>query len=99
VLKEKKYICEGYVDGHFEYDLKCRGTVKACVNDLGIVDHFKVSSKGYDYIMYYSVRYDKVFFAEWSKYNENWFNYVSETKHAQILSKMRALYKEDNTNE
>lgn len=99
VLKKYKYVCEGYLDGYYEYDLKCRGTIKACVNELGIVDHFSVHTRGCEYNVYYSAQYGKAFFIDWNKYDENWQNYIGEAKYNQFIAKLLKLYSEENANE
>lgn len=99
LLTDKKYHCEGYIDGYYRYDLKCRNTVKACVNELGIVDHFLVSMRGGEFKFYYSARHNKIFFKDWNKYDEKWGDFISEAKHEQILTKLSKLYEEASTNE
>ena len=41
-LVGKKYQFDTFNFDYFNYDLKWRGTLKACVNKLGIVDHFEL---------------------------------------------------------
>jgi Zn ribbon nucleic-acid-binding protein len=98
-LREKKFVCEGYIGDHWEYDLKCRGSLKACVNELGIVDKFKVYSRGYEYYAYYSARHNKLFFDDGYKYSDHHDDYVGASKHDMILTKLSKLFEEANTNE
>ena len=94
LLTSKKYTKEGYAYGHFEYDLKCRGTLKACVNELGIVDHFVLTYRGYSYDLYYSEKYDKLFYNKYSQYNEGTPWGIPDAKMNQVKEKIAALYKE-----
>ena len=95
-LIEGKYAFSAYADGYFQYDLKCRNTVKACVNDAGIVDHFIVKSKGYVYRAYYSAKYDKLFWTDnGCFYTENTPYHMTENKLEMAMKKITALYKED----
>lgn len=96
VLTEKKYNLDGHNGSYFMYDLKSRGTIKACVNNSGIVECFQVSSNGDRVYFYYSEKYDKLFWCGGS-YNSNyeegrpsWFR---EVKFNAALTKIRALYK------
>jgi hypothetical protein len=98
-LREKKFTCEGYIDGYWEYDLKCRGYLKACVNKLGIVDKFKVHSKGFEYDAYYSARHNKLFFGCADIYDERHSDYVTDSKYNTILTKLSNIFEEANTNE
>lgn len=96
VLLEKKFEYDGFINGFFEYDLKSRNTVKACVNDLGIVDHFIVSHRGYKYKAYYSAKYDKLFFSnDGRNYSLETPIAISENKYRQAKAKISALYKEE----
>lgn len=100
VLLEKGFVSEGYNREFFEYDLKCRNTVKACVNDLGIVDHFIVKHRGYRYKAFYSAKYDKLFFSDnGMDYNLETPHSISENKYNQAKAKISSLYKEAVTNE
>lgn len=95
-LNAHKFEHEHYANGYFEYDLKCRNTVKACVNELGIVDHFIVKHRGYRFIAYYSAKYDKLFFCnDGSSYDEEMPYHMSESKYNQAKAKISALYKEE----
>lgn len=98
VLNAKKYAYDGYVNNFFEYDLKCRNTVKACVNELGIVDHFIIKARTHRYYAYYSAKYDKLFFSNNGRdYDENMPYSVTETKYNQAKEKISALYKEEES--
>lgn len=96
VLNAKKCAFDGCIDGFFEYDLKCRNTVKACVNKIGIVDHFIIKARNHRYIAYYSAKYDKLFFHD-GIYNEDMPYDVTETKYKQAKDKIAALYKEEES--
>lgn len=98
-LKAKKYEFERYSNGMYEYDLKMRGTVKACVNEMGIVDHFMLYIRGWAYTFYYSDTYNKLFFYDYHKYNDDTSDYLTSAKEAKILEKITQLYEEVNENE
>lgn len=99
VLNAKKYLPDagGMSNGYFEYDMKLRNTLKACVNKLGIVDHFVVKCRSYKYNVYYSAKYDKLFFADYRAYSEHLPDCMSEAKYNQIHAKISALYKEEES--
>lgn len=99
VLNANKFEYDDYLVGCFEYDMKCRNSLKACVNELGIVDHFVIKYRSYRYIAYYSAKYDTLFFYENGNYSTRIPGYISETKYNQAKEKISALYKEDKTNE
>lgn len=99
MLNANKYPYEKYNDGYYEYDLKMRGTVKACVNSMGIVDHFVVTSRGWRNIFYYSDKYKKIVFADWYSYDERVDNYITRAKESKIIEKISKLYEEANANE
>lgn len=94
VLKAKGFEYEGYRNGYFEYDLKLRGSLKACVNELGIVDHFLVKYRYYSANAYYSEKYDKLIYAYRGEYCDHNRVNVSESKHNSAKAKISALYKE-----
>lgn len=92
-LIEKKYAYEGYVDGYFVYDLKCRGSLKALVNEKGIVECYKVSTRGWDYYMAYSAIHNKIFITD-GYYRDDISNYLSDSKKEMILKRLQKLYEE-----
>lgn len=95
-LKAKGFAYEGYKNGYFIYDLKLRGTLKACVNEIGIVDHFLITYKYRSYNVYYSEKYNELFYEDHSKYT-NWVpDGVSPSKNDAVKTKITALYKEAN---
>lgn len=96
-LKEKGFAYEEYTNGYFEYDLKMRGTLKAYVNELGVVDHFAIKGRWDKYTIYYSDKYDEIFYVQ----NGNYVVFdeqddVSSSKHNSVKAKISALYKEVN---
>lgn len=100
VLNAKKFVPDegGMKNDHFEYDMKLRNTLKACVNKLGIVDHFIVKCRSYKYHAYYSAKYDKLFFSSArGNYTESLPDYMSEAKYNQVKAKISALYKEEES--
>lgn len=99
LLEANKCVNEGYKNGHFEYDMKLRGTLKACVNTAGVVDHFRFVKRGASYNIYYSDTYNKLFYADWGRYEENMSDIMTEEKVQQILTKISKLYKEAETDE
>lgn len=94
VLIANKYSKEEYRRGFFEYDLKCRGTLKACVNELGIIDHFILYYRGYAFDLYYSDKYKRIFVRDGGRYDERTPYGVSQTKMEQVKTKIESLYKE-----
>lgn len=101
VLLKKKYTCDGYADycRAFEYDMKCRGTVKALVNKLGIVDRFAISYRGKTVYYAYSEKYDRLFWVNGAVYREDNPYWMPETKLAEVKKKIKALYEEANKND
>ena len=101
VLLKKKYTCDGYGSycSAFEYDMKCRGTVKALVNNLGIVDRFEISYRGKTIYYAYSEKYDKLFWINGALYREDNPYWMPETKLAEVKKKIKALYEEANKND
>lgn len=99
VLKAKKYPCEGFHSGYFVYDMRVRNTLKACVNEMGIVDHFIVTHRGWDYVMYYSDKYNKLFGIDNGKYRDNAVDNTSESKVNSTIKKISELFKEANGND
>lgn len=94
VLNEKNSSYDGYEYPFFIYDLKCHDAVKACVNELGIIDHFIVSFRTHSVNAYYSAKYDKLFFSNNDFYAEHpWFD-LSDNRYNQAKAKISALYKE-----
>lgn len=97
LLIKKGFTYEGYYSNYFWYDLKLRGgTLKACVNEMGVVDHFIVKHRDYNFNAYYSKKYDKLFFERYNTYDENTPGNMSETKRRNATEKIVALYKEVN---
>jgi Zn ribbon nucleic-acid-binding protein len=100
VLQAKNLVAESYNREFFEYDLKCRNTVKACVNELGIVDHFVIKHRNSRFEVFYSAKYDKLFFClNGRDYTEDVPDSISQTKYDQAKAKISALFKEEKTNE
>lgn len=95
-LLAKKCNYEGYNCGFFEYDLKLRGTLFACVNELGVVDHFRATWRNCYYSVYYSDKYDKLFFVDCGNYTEKLPWSITVEKANKIKEKIVALYKEAN---
>lgn len=99
MLNAKKFTFDKYNNGYYEYDLKMRGTLKACVNTMGIVDHFVMYKGGWRYNFYYSDKYKKIFFLSWNKYCEDTRDWVTSAKEEQIINKLSKLYEEAKVNE
>ena len=95
VLTEKKLKLDGYKDNFFMYDMKSRGTIKACVNKCGIVECFQISSNGDRILFYYSEKYDKLFYSTGyrGRYEEGKPSWFRQNKYDEALEKIRALYK------
>jgi hypothetical protein len=100
MLNKKECQYEGYNGDFFVYDLNVRGAIKACVNELGIIDHFLVLYRGSKYKAYYSHRYSMLFFgSSRNGYMVNTPGSMSEARHTLAKSKIESLYKEANVNE
>ena len=91
-LKEKKYKYDGYDGKFFLYDMKSRGTIKACVNESGIVECFRVSSRSWRVYLFYSEKYDKLFYVNGSMYCEGHPYWMTDTKFIEAHNKIKALY-------
>lgn len=90
---KRNYISYGYTRRNLHmYDMKSRGTIKACVNENGIVECFQASSSGEVYRFFYSAKYDKMFYAKYGNYREGRPDYFSQKKYDELLTKVRALY-------
>lgn len=92
VLIGKKFRFDNHDGRFFLYDMKSRGTIKACVNNLGIVECFRVSSNGNLVYFYYSEKYDKMFYNNGSAYREGHPYWFKETKFEEAKAKIKALY-------
>lgn len=57
-------------NGYTVFDLKCRGNITAYVNGKGIVDHFRISRRYDSRTVYYSKKYNKLFYENRGKYIE-----------------------------
>lgn len=93
-LNEKNSTYEGYEGGFFVYDLKCHDAVKAYVNPLGIIEYFTISFRSHRMTVFYSARYDKLFFSDCRKYSEDAPYDISDNRYNQAKAKISALYKE-----
>ena len=96
VLLNKKFEYVQYKNGYFEYDCKCRGTLRACVNEMGVVDHFRLYYRYNEYDLYYSEKYDRLFVVIYGRYREIIPSGIPDKKMEQIKEKIAALYKEAN---
>lgn len=96
-LIAKKFDKVEYHDNHFEYDLKSRGTLQACVNELGIVDHFRLYYRYRAYNIFYSKKYNEMFFTDdYRKYTTIRPYGVTEKKASELKKKIASLYEEAN---
>ncbi len=95
-LIEKKCEYKGQCNGSFEYDLKMRGTLFAEVNEMGVVDRFRLSYRGHSYYLYYSDKHDIMFYAERGYYKEGVPYGVPSKKIEQVKEIVAKLYKEAN---
>lgn len=93
-LNEKNSSYDGCERGFFVYDLNCHNAVKAYVNPLGIIDHFTISFRTHTMTVFYSAKYDKIFFKNWEEYLEGAPYDISDTRYNQAKAKISALYKE-----
>ena len=94
VLIAKKFRSDGHNGRYFLYDMKSRGTIKACVNMSGIVECFLVSSHGDRMYFYYSEKYDKLFYTDGYKgnYIEGCPSWFRENKFEEAHKRIKALY-------
>ena len=98
-IDTKTCTFEGYENGYFIYDLKMRGTIKACVNEMGIIDHFIFNRGGWPYNFFYSDKYKKIFFQNWETYTDAVHDYMNRAKETKVIEKISKLYEEANSNE
>lgn len=98
VLNANKYPFEKHSNGYYIYDLKMRGTLKACVNVNGIVDHFILYVSGWAYEIHYSHKYNKLFTYDWNRYKDDLSSLITESRAARLISKISKLYQEETTN-
>ena len=90
-LTEHKWKYEGVYAEHFVFDGRSRGTLKACVNSIGIVDKFELRYRGRKYYFYYSYKYDKLFRSDYG----TMIPYeIPQSKITDAKKKIRALYEE-----
>ena len=92
-LIAKKLSSDGYSSGYFLYDMKSRGTIKACVNDSGIVECFmlEMSDCGRHYFVY-SEKYDKLFYRGGDAYKEDAPYWIKARKIEEMKTKIKKLY-------
>ena len=87
----------GYVEkynrcGDLQYKLNVRNTVWAVSNKLGIIDHFAITYRRETYTVYYSKKYNKLFYVNGGKY-QPWDPYnMPESSKQLILNKIAELY-------
>lgn len=91
-LLAKKFKYNGTRGRWFVYDMRSRGTIKALVNKLGIVECFQLSSNGSTVLYYYSEKYDKLFYAGGAEYVEGYPYWFREAKFDEAHDKIKALY-------
>ena len=92
VLTAKKFKFENHNGNYFIYDMKSRGTIKACVNKSGVVECFIVSSNGTRVKYFYSEKYDKMFYVNGNTYVEGKPYWFREVKFDEAHKKIKALY-------
>ena len=90
VAKKMKY--DGFESEFFLYDMKARGTIKACVNKAGIVDCFMVHYRGNTLFFKYSEKYDKLFYINGWTYEEGCPYWLKEAKFNELHQKVKVLY-------
>lgn len=91
---KNNYAYEGGRNGYLIYDLKCRGSLKACVNGEGIIECYECHSRGDVYYMHYSSTHNKLFFEYCDKYDENYTDFITENKKDMFLKRLKKLYEE-----
>ena len=96
LLNKRGYECNRNSSDFFNYDLRLRGALIACVNEAGVVDHFIVNHKGYSFCAWYSHTYDKLFISRRLNdiYGENIPSPLSETKFESVHKRIKSLYTE-----
>lgn len=111
VLQEKKLKFDRKTDNYrtmgiegknyFLYDMKARGTIKACVNSIGIVECFLVTTAGCTKYMFYSEKYNQMFYESNGKYFEGRPYEMTERKYQELFKKVKELYEsaKEATNE
>lgn len=93
MLNANKYSYERYSNGYFEYDLKCNNAVKACVNPLGIIDHFIIKCRTHTWDVYYSATHEKLYFKEHDCLSPELPNKLTQNRYEQAKAKIASLYK------
>lgn len=75
------------------YRLKGRNQIIAYVNNMGIIDHFKVSYHEDEFVVFYSKKYDMLFVDDCNKYRklDDWYSLPTKTKE-YIKRKIAELY-------
>lgn len=92
VIEESGYS-EKYRSGNYcEYRLHLRNNVWAVANTLGIIDHFIVIYRRENYDVYYSKKYNKLFYASNNRYKEWNPDIMPESSKNLILNKIAELY-------
>ena len=93
LLLKKKYEYSHDWDYSFMYDLKCRKTLFAMVNEVGIVECFMLDYQYRRTIFFYSAKYNKLFYSNNGNYREGKPSWVTQTKYDQIKARIEGLYK------
>ena len=99
LLLKKKYTYVQCSNDRFLYNLKCRNTLFAAVNECGIVEYFMLEYQYRHTFFYYSAKYNKLFYADNGKYVEGKPSWVSQAKYDQIKARIEGIYKGVKVNE
>lgn len=93
VLADVGYDKQGsYSDGYWKhYRLNTNKEIYACVNNLGIIDHFDVNIAWDDYRVFYSKKFDKIYTSKNRKYVEG-VPYLTKEENEEIKNEIRKLY-------
>ena len=92
-LLEKKWVFERFNYGNAIYHHNRLTTLKAVVNNKGIINNFRAYYKRNDWVdMVYSDKYDKVFYIRNSRYSERSPSDMIDSKVASYTARIKELY-------
>lgn len=94
MLIEKKWKIQETSDRYLVYTNPKMKTLTACVNSKGVVVEFKVKgvSKGYNAVVMYSKKYDKIIFIDRSKYLDHTPWYADNSKMESAAKRIKELF-------
>ena len=91
-LDAKQWTFERRISGQYYFKARKRFTLRAVVNNIGIIDRFIYSYNSNDYGFVYSHKYGKIFWKRNGEFYDN-IPYADNATEAKILSVVSELYK------